>query len=61
MRRTKPSAQEMQDEIFRRMPAEKKLKLSAQLFNLARQLNPDYFKHGTESASGKGSKTARKP
>lgn len=43
----KKSAQDIQDEIFRRMPPAKKIKLASNLFAFARLLNPNAFKYGT--------------
>lgn len=43
------SAQEMQDEFFRRMPANKKLEVAAGLWLLAKALDPqkiDFRTHG---------------
>ena len=36
-------AQEIQDRIFRRMPAAKKIRLASNLFALAKKLNKTYF------------------
>lgn len=48
----KKSAQDMQDDIFRRMPAKKKIKMVSDLFELAKELNPRYFKqYGTEKVA----------
>ena len=40
------TAKEIQDEIFRQMPAEKKIKLTSAFFHLAKKLNPSYFENG---------------
>ena len=54
------SAQDMQDEIFRRMSAEKKIKMVSNFFELAKELNPQYFKYyGTEKTSYKHSPNTR--
>lgn len=51
-------SQDIQDEIFRKMSAERKLKLTSQFFSLARKLNPAYFKklYGTRRIIGKTGK-----
>lgn len=40
------SAQERQDEIFRRMSADKKIELGAKLWQLAKDLAPDKMVYG---------------
>lgn len=39
LKEIKPTAQEIQDEIFRAMPADKKIKLTSQLTMLCLELN----------------------
>lgn len=46
--RSKMSAQEMQDEIFRNMSADEKLKLAAGLWKLGRALNQDKANYGRD-------------
>jgi hypothetical protein len=46
---TPQKAQEIQDEIFRTMPMEKKMELVESFLDLARKLNPSYFETLTES------------
>lgn len=40
------SAQDRQDEIFRKMPADKKLELAANLWLLAKELDSDKINYG---------------
>jgi hypothetical protein len=40
------SAQVIQDEIFRKMSAERKIKLTSDFFHFMTKLNPYYFKNG---------------
>jgi hypothetical protein len=40
------SAQDLQDEIFRKMSADKKIKLGSQLWQLAKDLAGNKFYHG---------------
>jgi hypothetical protein len=40
------SAQEIQDEIFRRMSAGRKIKLTSDFFRFLTKLNPNYLKDG---------------
>lgn len=50
------SAQEVQDEIFRKMTAEKKLKLGSEFWQLAKDLTGskiDYGKYRSASSFGK--------
>lgn len=54
------TAQEIQDEIFRQMPAEKKIRLVSDFFSYARKLNPSYFKNGTAGHSRDSRKDTRK-
>ncbi len=44
---SKKSAQEIQDSIFRKMSADKKLELSSQLWQLAKELSGDKIYYGT--------------
>ena len=44
----KPTAQEMQDEIFRKMSADKKLELGSRLWLLAEELTKDKPNHGID-------------
>ena len=48
---SKLSAQEMQDEIFRTMSADEKMKLAAGLWKLGRAINPDKANYGRERPS----------
>lgn len=41
------SAQNIQDNIFRKMSADKKIKLASGFFRLAKSLNPTAFNYGT--------------
>ena len=43
----KKSAQEIQDEIFRKMSADRKLEISSQLWQLAEELAGNKVRHGT--------------
>ena len=54
------TAQEMQDEILRRMSAEKKLKQVSVFFELAKKLNPDYFRNESRRIVEKNSKHSAK-
>lgn len=47
------SAQDIQDEMFRAMPAGKKLKLMSNFFSFARVLNPRAFDYGTRGVTQK--------
>lgn len=47
MKSRKKSAQEIQDEIFRKMPADKKLLLGSQLWRLAKELTGNKINYGT--------------
>lgn len=49
------AAQDIQDEIFRKMPIEKKIKLASNFFHFARELNPRALRYGTRRASEKNS------
>ncbi|MBI2062361.1 MAG: hypothetical protein HYT64_01590 [Candidatus Yanofskybacteria bacterium] len=52
----KKSAQEIQDEIFRKMPADKKLELGSRLWLLAKELTkdkPNYGINRSETITGK--------
>lgn len=52
------SAQEIQDEIFRKMTAERKVKLASDFFRFARELNPKHFFYGTGRAASKNLKNS---
>ncbi len=39
------SAQDIQDDIFRKMSADKKLEVAAGLWLLAKELNPNHFQN----------------
>lgn len=43
---TKPTAQDIQDEIFRKMSADKKLELGSKLWLLAKELTKNKQNHG---------------
>lgn len=43
----KKSAQEIQDKIFRKMSADRKMELSSQLWRLAKELAGDKINYGT--------------
>ncbi len=49
-RKTIKSAQGIQDELFRKMSAGKKIKLASELFNFAKLLNP---RNGTRKNAAK--------
>lgn len=42
----KKSAQDIQDDIFRKMSADKKLEVAAGLWLLAKELNPNNIRYG---------------
>lgn len=46
-RTIKKSAQEIQDEIFRKMSADKKLEIFSQLWQLAKELAANKIRYGT--------------
>lgn len=52
------SAQDIQDEIFRKMSAERKIKLASDFFRFARELNPKYFFYGTGRTASKNLKNS---
>lgn len=55
------SPQDIQDEIFRKMSAESKIKMVSNLFELGKKLNPDYLRnHGTREVINGHSKNFRK-
>lgn len=43
----RPSAQDIQDEIFRKMPVARKIKLMSGFFRFAHDLNPEGLRYGT--------------
>ncbi|PIS13660.1 MAG: hypothetical protein COT67_00600 [Candidatus Tagabacteria bacterium CG09_land_8_20_14_0_10_41_14] len=45
------TAQEIQDDIFRKMSADRKLELSSQLWQLAKNLAGDKFYYGTNRSA----------
>ena len=47
MKSKKKTAQEIQDEIFRKMPADKKMELGSQLWRLAKELVGEKINYGT--------------
>ena len=47
------SAQDIQDDIFRRMPIGKKIKLMSDFFSFARDLNPKGILYGTRKIAQK--------
>lgn len=51
--KTKKSAQEMQDEIFKKMSVDRKLEIGSQLWQLARELVGDKLKakHGANRSA----------
>lgn len=54
----KKSPQEIQDEIFRKMSADKKIQLASQLWSLAKELSKDKINYGInrpKTAFGKSS------
>lgn len=52
------SAQDIQDDIFRKMSAEKKLKLASSFFKFARDLNPKGIMYGTGRTIAKNIKNS---
>ena len=50
---TVQTAQDIQDEVFQKMSAERKVKMVSNLFKLARKLNPAYFSYGTRKLTDK--------
>lgn len=58
VKNNKKSAQEIQDEIFRNMTADKKIQLASQLWSLAKELSKDKVYYGInrpKTAVGKSS------
>ncbi len=45
------TSQEIQDEIFRKMSADEKLKLGADLWQLAKAIAPDKLKYGADRSA----------
>ena len=57
----KKSAQDIQDGVFLKMSAEKKITMVGNLFELAKELNPRYLKrHGTEKVAHRHSANIRR-
>lgn len=55
------SPQDVQDEIFRRMSAESKIKMVSNFFELGKKLNPNYpHNHGTRKIINGHSKNFKK-
>lgn len=54
------SAQEIQDEIFRKMNADEKIKLGAGLWHLGKELNPNHCYYGRNYRSARHSRGGSK-
>ena len=52
------TGQDIQDEIFRKMSAERKIKLASGFFRFARHLNPAAFNYGTGRVVKKNSRNS---
>jgi hypothetical protein len=56
---TSKSAQEIQDEIFRKMSADRKLEIGSQLWKLAKKLAGDKIRYGGERPKASFSQNRR--